>query len=167
MSLQKSSDLSQAELRAPGFSWFWEALDQYLEAHSLKQTNQRKVIVEHFLRINAHVDAEELHRRIREEGHDIGLATIYRTLNLLKDIGIVEQQSFNDGRNVFEVLSPNSHHDHLICTECGKVIEFEDAEIEALQEKIAAKYQMKLKTHRLDLFGTCINPSECISRRRS
>ena len=154
-------NVNKIEEKTPGFAWFWEGLDQYLDTHHLKQTQQRKVIVEHFLRINAHVDADELHHRIRQEGHDIGLATIYRTLNLLKDAGIVEQQSFQDGRNVFEVASPNSHHDHLICTECGRVIEFEDAEIESLQKSIAAKFNMTLKSHRLDLFGTCIDRSAC------
>lgn len=151
--------------KTPGFTWFWESLDQYLADHNLKQTSQRRIIVEHFLRINAHVDAEELHRRIRQEGHDIGLATIYRTLNLLKDVGIVEQQSFQDGRHVFEVASPDSHHDHLICTECGNVVEFEDHEIEALQEKIAQKFQMVLKSHRLDLFGACKDTAACEARR--
>lgn len=155
-----------SELKTPGFAWFWAGLDQYLESHNLKQTQQRKVIVEHFLRINAHVDAEELHRRVREDGHDIGLATIYRTLNLLKDAGIVDQQSFQDGRSVFEVASPDSHHDHLICTACGKVIEFEDPEIEALQIKMAAHYNMTLKSHRLDLYGTCNDSEACHARQR-
>jgi Fur family transcriptional regulator, ferric uptake regulator len=152
--------------QTPGFVWFWEALDLYLEAHKLKQTQQRKVIVEYFLRINAHVDAEVLHRRVRDEGHDIGLATIYRTLNLLTDAGLVEERSFQDGRSVFEVASPNSHHDHLVCTDCGTIIEFENDEIERLQKSIALQYGMELKTHRLDLFGVCIDRSKCRDRRR-
>jgi Fur family ferric uptake transcriptional regulator len=159
--------LPQFEETTPGFAWFWEALDLYLASHKLKQTQQRKLIVEHFLRINAHVDAEELHQRIRSEGHDIGLATIYRTLNLLKDAGIADQQSFQDGRSVYEVASPNDHHDHLICLECGKVVEFEDQEIEELQKKIAAKFKMSLKSHRLDLYGSCLVKSECKSKRAS
>ena len=148
-----------------GFAWFWEGLDQYLAAKSLKQTQQRRVIVEHFLRLNAHVDADELHRVIQDEGHDFGLATIYRTLNLLTEAGLVEQKSFQDGRNVFEVASPGEHHDHLICTKCGQVIEFEDPGIEALQEKIAVQFKMQLTSHRLDLFGLCLDTVACSNRR--
>ncbi len=150
----------------PGFAWFWEGLDQYLDQMGLKQTQQRRVIVEHFLAINAHVDAEELHRRVKDEGHDFGLATIYRTLNLLTEAGLVEQKSFQDGRSVFEVAHPGAHHDHLICTECGQVVEFEDHEIESLQEKIAAKYGMTLKSHRLDLFGRCLESAVCSDRKK-
>ncbi|MCX6119815.1 MAG: Fur family transcriptional regulator [Proteobacteria bacterium] len=149
----------------PGFAWFWEALDLYLERHKLKQTQQRKIIVDFFLRINSHVDAEELHRRIRAEGHDIGLATIYRTLNLLMDAGIVEERSFQDGRSVFEVASPDGHHDHLVCTECGLVIEFENEGIEEMQRAVAKQYSINLKTHRLDLFGTCMDEKSCLERR--
>lgn len=151
---------------AKGFAWFWEGLDLYLERHHLKQTQQRKLIVAFFLKINDHVDAEELHRKVRAEGHDIGLATIYRTLNLLTDAGLVEQKSFQDGRSVFEVASPDSHHDHLICTRCGQVIEFEEPEIETLQERIAAKFGMKLTNHRLDLFGYCTDEAACAKRSK-
>jgi Fur family ferric uptake transcriptional regulator len=150
----------------PGFAWFWEGLDQYLDRMGLKQTQQRRVIVEHFLAINAHVDADELHRRVKDDGHDFGLATIYRTLNLLTEAGLIEQKSFHDGRSVFEVAHPGAHHDHLICTECGFVVEFEDAEIEALQEKISAKYGMELKSHRLDLFGRCVDEDQCGERKK-
>lgn len=149
-----------------GFAWFWEGLDLYLERHNLKQTQQRKLIVSYFLQINAHIDAEGLHRKVREDGHDIGLATIYRTLNLLTDAGLVEQQSFQDGRSVFEVASPDSHHDHLVCTKCGQVIEFEDEEIEELQKRIAAKFNMNLTSHRLDLFGLCKDETACGERSR-
>lgn len=149
---------------SPGFAWFWEGLDQYLGKMGLKQTQQRRVIVQHFLALDAHVDADELHRKVNAEGHDIGLATIYRTLNLLTEAGLVEQKSFQDGRSVFEVAHPHLHHDHLICTRCGLVIEFESEEIEALQEAIASEHRMKLKSHRLDLFGECADVAACDAR---
>jgi len=150
----------------PGFAWFYDGLDLYLDQMGLKQTQQRRLIVQHFLDLNTHVDAEELHRRVNAEGHDIGLATIYRTLNLLTEAGLVEQKSFQDGRSVFEVAHPDSHHDHLICTECRHVVEFEDQDIEDLQEKIAAKHGMRLRTHRLDLFGQCLDKSACLARKK-
>jgi Fur family ferric uptake transcriptional regulator len=132
----------------------------------LKQTQQRRLIVQHFLALNAHVDADELHRRVSAAGHDVGLATIYRTLNLLTEAGLVEQKSFQDGRHVFEVAHPDQHHDHLICTRCGQVIEFEDPEIESLQNQIAEKFGISLQSHRLDLFGVCVDESSCADRSR-
>ena len=150
----------------PGFAWFWEGLDQYLERMGLKQTQQRRVIVHHFLSIDSHVDADVRHRQVNAVGHDVGLATIYRTLNLLTEAGLIEQKSFQDGRSVFEVAHPDSHHDHLICVECRNVVEFEDHEIEALQEAIAEKYGMELKTHRLDLFGRCLDKEACDGRKK-
>jgi Fur family ferric uptake transcriptional regulator len=152
--------------KTPGFAWFYEGLDLYLDQMGLKQTQQRRLIIQHFLDLNTHVDAEELHRRVNAEGHDIGLATIYRTLNLLTEAGLVDQKSFQDGRSVFEISHPDSHHDHLICTECRQVVEFEDQEIEDLQEKIATKYGMRLRTHRLDLFGQCLDKVACLARKK-
>jgi Fur family ferric uptake transcriptional regulator len=153
-----------AKNKSPGFAWFWEGLDQYLAKMALKQTQQRRVIVQHFLELNTHVDADELHRKVNAEGHDVGLATIYRTLNLLTEAGLVEQKSFKDGRSVFEVAHPHLHHDHLICTRCGQVIEFESEEIESAQEAIAAKFGIKLMSHRLDLFGECLDEAACLVR---
>ena len=140
----------------PDFRWFWDELDRYLASKKLKQTRQRRIIVQHFLELNTHVDAEVLYARTREAGHDFGLATIYRTLNLLTESGLAEQKSFTDGRSVFEVNLPDQHHDHLICLECGQVLEFENNEIEELQKKVAQKHGFELKSHRLDLFGKCL-----------
>ena len=139
--------------------WFWDGLDAYLSRNQLKQTKQRKLIVSQFLMMKTHVDAEELYESVRKEGHNIGLATIYRTLNLLKDAGLVEQSSFADGRAVFEVLKPGDHHDHLICVDCGKVVEFENEDIEDLQRKVAKEKGFDLTSHRLDLYGRCQTPS--------
>jgi len=149
----------------PDFAWFWLELDRYLTSKALKQTRQRRIIVQHFLALNRHVDAEELYARTRNAGHDFGLATIYRTLNLLTEAGLAEQKSFSDGRSVFEVNLPDQHHDHLICLECGHVLEFENSEIEDLQEKVAAKHGFELKSHRLDLFGRCLK-KDCDLRPR-
>lgn len=150
----KTKDLD----RDPRFRWFWDTLDQYLLRHHLKQTSQRKLIVSHILRLNTHLDAEELHRHVERAGHkNIGLATIYRTLTLLKTAGLLEQKSFQDGRSLFEIIVPDSHHDHLICRQCGRVIEFENDQIEKIQHEIARRYGFRLESHRLDLFGDCLN----------
>ena len=136
-------------------SWFWTKLDRFLAEKNLKQTKQRKTIVEGFLRLKGHLSAEDLHAQINKEGHQIGLATIYRTLNLLKEAQLADQKQFADGKSVFEVLSPDTHHDHLICLSCRKIVEFENEEIEALQRKVASQYKFSLVDHTLDLFGYC------------
>ncbi len=135
--------------------WFWDALDAYLSRHQLKQTKQRKIIVSYFLKLSKHVDAEVLYRKVRGGGNKIGLATVYRTLNLLKDAGLVDQHSFADGRAIFEISRPGMHHDHLVCVGCGRIDEFENAEIELLQKKIALERAYVLTSHRLDLYGRC------------
>jgi len=149
------------------FSWFWTQLDAYLASQDLKQTKQRKLIVEKFLLLDSHVDAEKLHEVIRGEGHNVGLATVYRTLNLLKSAGLAEQQSFADGRAVFEVLVPHKHHDHLVCLVCGKVVEFINEKIEQLQLDVAKKHGFTLEDHRLDLYGHCRNCRNGASKSKS
>ena len=151
----------------PATQWFVDQLNSYLGQHDLKQTKQRQIVVECFLRLNTHVDAEELHRVLNAEGHSIGLATIYRTLNLLKEAELVEQKSFADGRSIFEINQPDSHHDHLICDQCGAVFEFENSEIEVLQKSIAKTHHFELRDHRLDLFGKCLIEKCTRGRRKS
>jgi Fur family ferric uptake transcriptional regulator len=135
--------------------WFWDRFDQYLKAKDLKQTRQRKLIVEELLLLNEHVDADRLYQIMAVKDAGIGLATVYRTLTMLKEAGLVEEQKFTDGRALYEILDPDSHHDHLVCIECGKIVEFEDTTIERLQEEIAEKHGFQLISHRLDLYGRC------------
>lgn len=137
--------------------WFWEDLESYLSKHQLKQTKQRVNIIERFLELDTHIDAEGLHSDIKKCGLNIGLATIYRTLNLLEKAKLVEQRAFADGRTLYELNTPNEHHDHLVCTECSLVIEFENEPIEKLQLEVAKEHGFKMTNHRLDLFGICPN----------
>lgn len=139
--------------------WFWERLDLYLAKSQLKHSKQRNFIIEEFLQMKTHVSAEELYSQFKNLEQNPGLATVYRTLNLLKDAGLVDQKQFSDGKSVFEVMQPGSHHDHLICLTCHKVIEFENEEIERLQEQVAKKLGFKLTKHSLELFGHC---SDCV-----
>jgi Fur family ferric uptake transcriptional regulator len=157
-----TKDLAKNE----SYRWFWEAFDDYLARHHLKETKQRRRVVELFITMNTHASAEDLHEATRKAGQNIGLATVYRTLNMLADAGLVEQKSFGDGRHLFELKHPEHHHDHLICMDCGAVIEFENEAIEALQEKVAAEHGFQLVTHRLDLFGRC-QKAHCDKRPNS
>lgn len=137
--------------------WFWSRLETYLDRENLKQSKQRNRIIELFIEMNDHVSAEELHQYALSKDVPAGLATIYRTLKLLKDASLVDQKQFEDGKFVFEIDWPHSHHDHLICQTCERVIEFENQEIERLQNEVAKAYGFRLTNHRLDLWGECLD----------
>ncbi|MCC8366508.1 MULTISPECIES: ferric iron uptake transcriptional regulator [Xenorhabdus] len=101
-----------------------------------------------------HVSAEDLYKKLIDIGEEIGLATVYRVLNQFDDAGIVTRHNFEGGKSVFE-LTQQHHHDHLICLDCGKVIEFSDESIEERQKDIATRYGIKLSNHSLYLYGHC------------
>ena len=99
-----------------------------------------------------HLSAEDVYKALLDAGEDVGLATVYRVLTQFEQAGLVERHNFDGGHSVFE-LDSGEHHDHLVCMETGKVIEFHNDEIEALQEKIARKYGYDLVDHNLVLYG--------------
>ena len=121
----------------------------------VRWTTQRQVIVEQFLLAGEHLTAEDLHRRAREVDPAIGAATVYRTLNLLVEIGVAQRVRFGSGSAAFEPSLGRAHHDHLICLSCGLVVEFEDEQIERRQRKIAQGHGFVLRHHRLEMFGLC------------
>ncbi|QPM89788.1 Fur family transcriptional regulator [Pseudooceanicola algae] len=125
------------------------------EASGLRMTEQRRVISGVLDDARDHPDVEELHDRANALDPRISLATVYRTVKLFEEAGILEKVDFGDGRSRYEDAK-RAHHDHLIDMTTGKVIEFVDPEIEALQERIAAKLGYRLQGHRLELYGTPI-----------
>ncbi|RYG91736.1 transcriptional repressor [Loktanella sp. IMCC34160] len=122
------------------------------EAKGLRMTDQRRVIASVLQDSDDHPDVEELYRRASDRDNRISLATVYRTVKLLEESGILEKHEFGDGRARYEAAD-RAHHDHLIDLNSGDVIEFVDEEIEALQEKIARKLGYEIKGHRLELYG--------------
>lgn len=122
------------------------------EAHGLRMTEQRRTIVAVLETATDHPDVEELYNRASAVDPHISLATLYRTVKLFEETGILEKREFGDGRARYEA-SDREHHDHLIDMNSGDVIEFVDPDIEALQEKIAAKLGYRLMGHRLELYG--------------
>ncbi|NQV85119.1 MAG: transcriptional repressor [Rhodospirillales bacterium] len=118
----------------------------------MKMTDQRRVIARVLSDSDDHPDVEEVHRRANDLDSRISIATVYRTVRLFEDADILNRHDFGDGRARYEEVS-EEHHDHLIDIQSGEIIEFQNQEIEALQEKIAEKYGMKLVGHRLELFG--------------
>lgn len=118
----------------------------------LRMTEQRRVIARVLSESDDHPDVEELHRRAHAIDPHISIATVYRTVRLLEESGIITRHDFGDGRSRYEEQS-ESHHDHLIDLKTGKVIEFVDKEIEQLQESIARRLGYKLVEHRLELYA--------------
>ncbi len=127
------------------------------EAKGLRMTGQRRIIATVLQDSDDHPDVEELYARASAQDPNISLATVYRTVKLLEEAGILEKLEFGDGRARYEDAE-RDHHDHLIDLTTGEVIEFVDPEIEALQEKIAEKLGYTLKGHRLELFGVKRKP---------
>ncbi len=122
------------------------------EANGLRMTEQRRVIARVLQGCTDHPDVEELYARASNVDAGISLATVYRTVKLFEEAGILERHEFGDGRARYEDAE-RDHHDHLIDIQSGEVIEFVDKEIEELQEKIAAKLGYSLRGHRLELYG--------------
>jgi Fur family ferric uptake transcriptional regulator len=118
----------------------------------LRMTEQRRVIARVLDQSLDHPDVDELHNRASAVDPKISIATVYRTMNLFEEIGIVERHDFRDGRSRYESV-PDEHHDHLIDLKSGQIIEFNSPEIEALQERIAREHGFKLVDHRLELYG--------------
>jgi Fur family ferric uptake transcriptional regulator len=118
----------------------------------MRMTDQRRVIAQVLSTAHDHPDVEELYRRAHAVDHHISIATVYRTVRLFEDAGIIARHDFRDGRARYEE-APDVHHDHLINMKTGQVIEFVDEEIEALQEAIARRLGFRLVDHRLELYG--------------
>ena len=129
-----------------------DTIEARCEAKGLRMTDQRRVIAQVLEESADHPDVEELYARASARDPRISIATVYRTVKLFEEAGIVEKLEFGDGRARYEDAE-REHHDHLIDLNSGEVIEFVDAEIEALQERIAAKLGYELKGHRLELYG--------------
>ena len=128
----------------------------------LKATLPRLKILEIFQHSTVrHLTAEDVYRNLLNEELDIGLATVYRVLTQFEQAGILARSQFDSGKAVFE-LNDGDHHDHLICTNCGKVVEFNDIDIEKRQHKIAKDNGFLLESHAMVLYGTC---GDCGSRR--
>ena len=121
----------------------------------VRLTDQRKIIAEAMSASNDHPDVDELHKRVNKIDKKISIATVYRTVKLFEESGIVEKHDFKGGKARYEE-SPEEHHDHLIDINSGEIIEFVDTEIEILQNKVAKKLGYKLVDHKLELYGVKI-----------
>lgn len=153
-------------IRNLAHSTFGDALSSPNELKSigLKATLPRLKILEIFQeRRQRHMSAEDVYRELLAEHQDIGLATVYRVLTQFEQAGLLKRSNFESGRAVFE-LNEGTHHDHLVCLQCGRVEEFYDPEIEKRQQKIAKDRGFALQDHALALYGNCTKP-DCPHRR--
>lgn len=132
-----------------------EALKIYLTEKGLKRTHQREVIANLFFSPpHRHYRIEEILAKSRDKDPSISYATVYRTLLMFVEAGLALQRQFGKGQSLFEALCDH-HHDHLICTHCGTITEFENNTIEKLQDQMAKKHGFKLTHHKMELYGLC------------
>ena len=129
-----------------------DRIEKLCVERGMRMTDQRRVVARVLSQSHDHPDVEELYRRSAAVDPHISIATVYRTVRLFEEAGVVEKHDFGDGRSRYEELT-DDHHDHLIDTKTGKVIEFYDEEIEKLKEAIAARLGYRLIRHKLELYG--------------
>ena len=136
-----------------------ERFRDFIRERGLKGTRQRDDIARWFFGIRGHLNADQIYREVKEVNPTIGFSTVYRTMKLLCEAGLVSERHFGDGQALYENVS--SHHDHCICTACGKIIEFENPKIEELQQAVAKRFGFQLSSHKMELYGLC---ADCIKR---
>ncbi|WP_373048305.1 Fur family transcriptional regulator [Vulgatibacter sp.] len=137
-----------------------EVLNRYIAEKGLKSTRQRTLIVDTFFSTGGHLNVEQLLARVREQDRRISAATVYRTMKLLTECGLAQPRHFGDGQTRYETAG--DHHDHLICTSCGFIVEFENDEIEKLQLAVAKRHGFQVSHHKMELYGRC---SKCRKAR--
>ncbi len=143
------------------------AFQKFIQSEGLKTTRQRNTIVNVFFNLKGHISVEELLREVKAVNPKIGYATVYRTLHLLVRSGLVEERRFGDGLARYEGHSQVEHHDHMICQNCGRIFEFFNPELEALQEKLAGEHEFTIHRHRLELYGSCTDVESCENYRQA
>jgi Fur family transcriptional regulator, ferric uptake regulator len=127
----------------------------YLTKKGLKSTKQRDIIAERFFSTGGHLSIEELLSLAREDHPRVGYATVYRTLKLLTECGLAAERRFGEGQTTYETMGDEEHHDHLICLDCGYVLEFHNEAIELEQERVARSFGFNVVRHRHELYGLC------------
>ena len=146
------------------FEAWCDELGRKLSENQQRLTPQRRVIASVLFAQDGHVNVDELHQLVRKQDASVGYATVYRTLKLLEGLDLVHTNTFVDGTARYEIaLDDDAHHDHLICRDCGLVTEFENEEIERLQESVVERLGFELVDHRMVLYGRC-RKADCAHR---
>ncbi|MEW6364412.1 MAG: transcriptional repressor [Acidobacteriota bacterium] len=143
-----------------------QALNEFLDKRSMKRSRKRQLVLECFLRSESHLSAEDLYRLVHREHPEIGRSTVYRALKLFCESGVARQVDLRDGRERYEHHFQHPHHDHMVCTTCGRTFEFVCQEIEALQGRVAESIKFAAASHTLQIFGECAACRRRARRRR-
>ena len=134
------------------------ALNEYIDRKGMRNSSSRSAILAEFLKAEKHLTSDELYKIISNKIPTIGIATVYRSLHLFCECGIARELKMEDGISRYEPILGHEHHDHLVCTKCGKFIEIIDSELEEIQSKIADRYRFNIQNHKMELYGLC---SDC------
>jgi len=138
--------------------------DNFIQTNKLKSSKRRDLIFNQIIQIQGHFTADEIYQALFKIDPEIGIATVYRTIRLLIDCGILLEHSFGEKRGFFEVIDISSkHHAHLICNACGKIIEFKSKIIDDDKRRIAEQFQFQIKSHKLEIYGVC---NECQQKNK-
>jgi Fur family ferric uptake transcriptional regulator len=143
-----------------------ERLASWIAGHGLKATRQRDLIVDTFFSQQGHLSVDELLDKVTARDASIGAATVYRTMKILTDAGLASARHFEGGQTRYEAALDRHHHDHLICTSCGNIFEFENERIEELQDRVAADHGFAVTHHKLELYGLCKACQQDASKQR-
>ena len=128
---------------------------EHLRRQGLKSTSQRDDIAHVFFASHRHISVEELYNAVKRVNPRIGYATVYRTMKLLTECGLAVERHFRDAEARYESVAEGRHHDHLICEGCGKIVEFEDQRIDALQAELAQRFGFQSTRRKMELYGRC------------
>lgn len=132
-----------------------EVLARFMAERGLKSTRQRDLIIDTFFGLDGHLSVEDVWAKVRALDQRVSVATVYRTMKLLHESGLAHARNFGDGQTRYEPAVGREHHDHLICTRCGTIIEFENDQIERLQDAVARRHGFKVTSHKMELYGLC------------
>jgi Fur family ferric uptake transcriptional regulator len=148
--------------RTPDLNRLRTDLDAFMLRRGLRSTEQRRLIIDTLFTATEHVTIDRLLEQVRATDPKVGYATVYRTLKMLTESGVAQEHHFGDGHTRYELADSESHHDHLICVECGSITEFEEPAVEALQDRIASRHGFEIRAHKHELYGVC---AECQRKR--
>ncbi len=157
MPIQRTSQIEEAAVRQASGDVvaLRAALTAQLARRGLKHSRQRELVAEVFFAAGGHLAVEQLVQRVRAEDPRVSVATVYRTMKLLAECGLAVARQFDGGQARYEPVVGRAHHDHLICTGCGEIVEFANPRIEALQARVAASHGFEVESHKLELYGRC------------
>ena len=149
-------------IRSKDLLSYKERFKYFLKERDLKYTPEREEIIEAIVKLQKHFDAEDIYQQLRKQKSDVSLATVYRTIPLLVDSGLIMETLHCREKVLYEKIYNKRHHDHMVCINCGKIIEFYNEDVEKLQDEICRKYQFVPTEHRLGIKGYCLKCQEKI-----